>query len=37
MVIAANAQLADSDGSKMVIELEVGEQQHARTALHDVI
>ncbi|KAF9503430.1 hypothetical protein BS47DRAFT_1356186 [Hydnum rufescens UP504] len=34
-VIVANAQLADSDGLKMVIEPEVDEQQHARTASHD--
>ncbi|KAF9506928.1 hypothetical protein BS47DRAFT_1352258 [Hydnum rufescens UP504] len=31
----SNVQLADSDGLKMVIEPEVGEQQHARTASHD--
>ncbi|KAF9508369.1 hypothetical protein BS47DRAFT_1350391 [Hydnum rufescens UP504] len=34
-VIVANAQLADSDGLKMAIEPEVGEQQHTRTASYD--
>ncbi|KAF9508358.1 hypothetical protein BS47DRAFT_1342331 [Hydnum rufescens UP504] len=34
-VVAANAQLADSDGLKMAIEPEDEYQQHACTALHD--